>query len=107
MTDIERIKELLPKLPATLFLNGASYEFYSLCRNNIAALLDAVERLESVVEQAHKALLETGHRSNCQIVGNGCTCGATEDFKVQRTEFYRMRNDFNWSQRRASARRWH
>ena len=45
MTDIERIKELLPHLT----LNGGEWnpydaEFMVLCRNNIAALIEAIEK---------------------------------------------------------------
>lgn len=124
-TDIERIKELLPKIGdrewmtsvnedcvhhytvgqrkdtgwtavCTMIYNNdlsrRRMEFIALCRNNIAAMIEENERLKRVADQAHRALVLTAHKTNCRIVGNGCTCGATEEFAAERSEFYRQYN---------------
>ena len=42
------------------------------------------------LEAAHDALSKAGHEPGCEFAA--CTCGATDEFKTARLEFYRQYN---------------
>lgn len=44
--------------------------------------------LRVCLEAAHKALSATGHEPGCAFTS--CTCGAVDEFKTARLEFYRQ-----------------
>lgn len=54
----------------------------------------ANKKIRAVFELAHKVISAASHEMRCRIAqpDSGCTCGAIEDFKIHRTEFYRAKN---------------
>lgn len=55
----------------------------------IESLTKRLAEAEKALEQAAKTLNAGGHRTTCGF--SGCTCGAVDDFKTERLEFFRMR----------------
>lgn len=43
---------------------------------------------EKLIEQATKAINSAGHKTHCRFAA--CSCGAVDEFKSQRLEFFRL-----------------
>lgn len=71
VTELQRIKD--------------AYETLKLAHQYA---VDSHEWAMGVIAQAEKAINAAGHRTSCQF--HGCSCGAVDEFKCERIEFFRL-----------------